>query len=306
MTMRRERPENAKSPVFGINVYVKMMEDSPPLTCMDVVTASELMVDPFFSWMGPDGKYLEGQSNVILTETGKLTLKAFDKSMSGTYTCMMFHKLVESDVTQEKEIYKSYEFGVFAYLEPDYMYQISVKYTAKPCKEIANAKFVSVLFSIIEEIITNQSCHLENPYHKCHTINALKDSLQNQLFIAFRVNPFSSGRNKKCSSNSYGCQEETSLRLEKAKHLIMEFFRMQRRMLEELFVNIPEIRYIERSLDIIHVDSCRPGFGKNQATHQECVGCCVVCDPGTYSSDKSTHCEVCKDIRITYYGATEC
>ncbi|XP_044154986.1 zona pellucida-binding protein 2 isoform X2 [Bufo gargarizans] len=89
------------------------------------------------------------------------------------------------------------------------------------------------------------------------------------------VYPFSVGWDKDCSRNSHVCQKETSTRLEKAKTLIVEFFRMQSRVLEEEFLNIPEINYIEHSLDIIRVDSCRPGFGKNQVTHHDCPGCCV-------------------------------
>ncbi|XP_075701799.1 zona pellucida-binding protein 2 isoform X5 [Rhinoderma darwinii] len=216
-----------------VNVYVKMLKESPFLACMDLGIANEVTVDPFFLWVGPDGRNLKGHSNVNLTETGKLMLKAFEKSMSGSYSCTLSYKRIKNDVTQEREKYKSYEFAVF-------------------------------------------------------------------------VNPFSRVWDKECSSKAYGCQKETTIHMEKAKNLIVEFFRMQSRVLEEEFVNIPEINYIEHSLDIIRVDSCRPGFGKNEVTHSDCPGCCVVCSPGTYSTGNSIQCEICKDIKITYYGATEC
>ncbi|XP_075701796.1 zona pellucida-binding protein 2 isoform X2 [Rhinoderma darwinii] len=268
--------------------------------------ANEVTVDPFFLWVGPDGRNLKGHSNVNLTETGKLMLKAFEKSMSGSYSCTLSYKRIKNDVTQEREKYKSYEFAVFAYLHPDYMYQINVRYMAKPCSELANGRFVLTLLRIIREVISDLNCHLKNTYHKCHVIKAPKHSLQNELFIAFKVNPFSRVWDKECSSKAYGCQKETTIHMEKAKNLIVEFFRMQSRVLEEEFVNIPEINYIEHSLDIIRVDSCRPGFGKNEVTHSDCPGCCVVCSPGTYSTGNSIQCEICKDIKITYYGATEC
>ncbi|XP_075701797.1 zona pellucida-binding protein 2 isoform X3 [Rhinoderma darwinii] len=235
-----------------VNVYVKMLKESPFLACMDLGIANEVTVDPFFLWVGPDGRNLK------------------------------------------------------AYLHPDYMYQINVRYMAKPCSELANGRFVLTLLRIIREVISDLNCHLKNTYHKCHVIKAPKHSLQNELFIAFKVNPFSRVWDKECSSKAYGCQKETTIHMEKAKNLIVEFFRMQSRVLEEEFVNIPEINYIEHSLDIIRVDSCRPGFGKNEVTHSDCPGCCVVCSPGTYSTGNSIQCEICKDIKITYYGATEC
>ncbi|XP_066441916.1 zona pellucida-binding protein 2 isoform X2 [Eleutherodactylus coqui] len=289
-----------------VNVYVKMLTDSPFLVCMDIDMAYEETIDPKFLWIGPDGNVLEGHSNVNITETGKLMLKSFDKSMSGSYSCTLFYKRIKDDVSQEKELYKGYKFAVLAYLDPDYTFQINVRYMAKPCNEKANERFVVTFLKTINQVIASLNCHLEDTYHKCHVIKAPKHSMQNQLFVAFKVDPFFGRWNKECSSKPYGCQKETSTRLEMAKKFIVEFFRMQTRVLQEEFVNVPEINYVEHSLDIIHVDSCRPGFGKNEVTHHDCPGCCVVCDPGTYSSFNNIHCEVCKDIKITDHGATEC
>ncbi|XP_071967582.1 zona pellucida-binding protein 2 isoform X2 [Engystomops pustulosus] len=290
----------------NVTVYVKMLKDSPFLACMDLDIAYKKIIDPTFFWVGPDGRDLRGHSNVNLTETGKLMLKAFNISMSGSYSCNLIYKSIENDVTQEKKMNKYYEFAVLAYLEPDYMYQINARFTALPCSDLANARFALTLLSMIGEVITGLNCHLKNKYHKCHVTKAPKHSLQHELFVAFKVSPFSRGWDKECSISSYYCQKETNIRMEKAKTFIVEFFRMQSLVLKEEFVNIPEINYIEHSLDIIRVDICRPGFGKNEVTHRDCPGCCVVCDPGTYSSDSSTRCEVCKDIEITSYGATDC
>ncbi|KAM4033610.1 zona pellucida-binding protein 2 isoform 2-T2 [Anomaloglossus baeobatrachus] len=235
-----------------VNVYVKMMKDSPFLACMDLDTAEKETIDPVFLWIGPDGRNLK------------------------------------------------------TYLDPDYLYQIDLRYMSKPCNDIANNRFVLTLLKIVKEIITGLNCDLQNMFHKCHFIKSPKHSMQNELFISFKVNPFTTGWDKECSSNPNDCQQETRIRLEKARNLIVEFFKMQTRVLEEEFVNTPEIYYMEHSLDIIRVDSCRPGFGKNKVTHHDCPGCCVVCDPGLFSSDNSLQCEVCKDITITHYGATEC
>ncbi|XP_077108483.1 zona pellucida-binding protein 2 isoform X2 [Ranitomeya variabilis] len=287
-------------------VYVKMLKDSPFLACMDLDTAEKETIDPVFMWIGPNGMSLKRHSNMNLTQTGKLMLKTFTISMSGSYSCTLSYKSVNSDFTKEKETFMTYEFVVLAYHDPDYVYQIDLRYMAKPCNDLINDRFVVTLFEIVKEVITGLNCDLESMFHKCHSIKAPKHSMQNVLFISFKVNPFVSSWDKKCSRNPDDCQQATNIRLKKARSLIVEFFKMQTPVLEEEFVNTPEIYYMEHSLDIIRVDSCRPGFGKNKVTHHDCLGCCVVCDQGLYSSDNSIQCEVCKDIQITHYGATEC
>ncbi|XP_075071446.1 zona pellucida-binding protein 2 isoform X4 [Mixophyes fleayi] len=213
-----------------VKVYVKVLNNSPFLVCMDVDIAQKETIDPFYLWIGPDGRNLKGHSNVNLTETGKLMLMAFDTSMSGSYSCTLSYKTIKLDVTHEKENFRSYNFEVL-------------------------------------------------------------------------VNPFPHSWEKECIGD---CEEETNRHTLKARDVIEEFFKLQPRVLEEEFEDVPEINYIEHSLGIVRVDTCRPGFGKNEITHNDCSGCCVVCDPGTYSSDNSVRCEVCKDIQITYFGATAC
>ncbi|KAG8566310.1 hypothetical protein GDO81_013181 [Engystomops pustulosus] len=198
-----------------LTVYVKMLKDSPFLACMDLDIAYKKIIDPTFFWVGPDGRDLRGHSNVNLTETGKLMLKAFNISMSGSYSCNLIYKSIENDVTQEKKMNKYYEFAVLAYLEPDYMYQINARFTALPCSDLANARFALTLLSMIGEVITGLNCHLKNKYHKCHVTKAPKHSLQHELFVAFKVSPFSRGWDKECSISSYYCQKETNIRMEK-------------------------------------------------------------------------------------------
>ncbi|XP_073537207.1 zona pellucida-binding protein 2 isoform X2 [Phyllobates terribilis] len=258
-----------------VMIYVKMLKDSPFLACMDLDTAEKETIDPVFMWIGPNGMSLIRHSNMNLTQTGKLMLKTFDTSMSGSYSCTLSYKSVNSDITKEKETFMSYEFVVLAYHDPDYVYQIDLRYMAKPCNDLINDRFVLTLLEIVKEVITGLNCDLKNMFHKCHFIKSPKHSLRNELFISFKVSPFTSGWDKQCSRNPHDCQQETNLRLEKARNLIVEFFKIQIRVLEEEFVNTPEIYYMEHSLDIIRVDSCRPGFGKNKVTHHDCLGCCV-------------------------------
>ncbi|KAM4033611.1 zona pellucida-binding protein 2 isoform 3-T3 [Anomaloglossus baeobatrachus] len=198
-----------------VNVYVKMMKDSPFLACMDLDTAEKETIDPVFLWIGPDGRNLKRHSNMNLTQTGKLMLKTFNIAMSGLYSCTLSYKSVNRDFTQEKETFKSYEFDVLAYLDPDYLYQIDLRYMSKPCNDIANNRFVLTLLKIVKEIITGLNCDLQNMFHKCHFIKSPKHSMQNELFISFKVNPFTTGWDKECSSNPNDCQQETRIRLEK-------------------------------------------------------------------------------------------
>ncbi|XP_073428380.1 zona pellucida-binding protein 2 [Dendrobates tinctorius] len=365
-------------------VYIKMLKDSPFLACMDLDTAEKETIDPVFIWIGPNGMILKRQSNMNLTQTGKLMLKTFTISMSGLYSCTLSYKSINSDFTQEKETFMTYEFVVLAYHEPDYVYQIDLRYMAMPCNNLINDRFVMTLLEIIKEVITGLNCDLQSMFHKCHFIKAPKHSMQNELFISFKadsvrgtykypvvkywafpslsissstqgigqrsnfdtsfnflkslqkrnnqsglvqssdfiepdiggdsrwavvfkclappwvhlapvlslnghsvltisrdmtkeecsVNPFVSGWDKECFRNPDDCQQETNIRLEKARKLIVEFFKMQTGVLKEEFVNTPEIYYMEHSLDIIRVDSCRLGFGKNKVTHHDCLGCC--------------------------------
>ncbi|KAM8945844.1 zona pellucida-binding protein 2 [Pelodytes ibericus] len=289
-----------------VKVYVKVQRDSPFLVCMDEDMAHKETIDPYYLWIGPDGRNLKGHSNVKSTETGKLMLKYFEKSMSGSYSCTLSYSSVKNSINNEEEKFKMYDFIVLAYREPDYTYQINVRYTARPCEDLANTNFFEALISIVTDIITGLTCQLVDVYHKCHVIKDPEDGLQNKLFISFKVSPFGHGWERICSEIPYDCEDETNWRVQKARDIIEEFFIKQPNVLKEDFENVPEITYIEHSMKIIRIDSCRPGYGKNEITHNDCSGCCVVCDPGTFNSKSNDHCEVCTDIRIKSYGATAC
>uniref|UniRef100_A0A452GKF4 Zona-pellucida-binding protein 1/2 C-terminal domain-containing protein n=1 Tax=Gopherus agassizii TaxID=38772 RepID=A0A452GKF4_9SAUR len=49
------------------------------------------------------------------------------------------------------------------------------------------------------------------------------------------------------------------------------------------FRNVPAIHYIDHSFEVTRIDSCRPGFGKNDDTHNDCASCC-----GNYRKINST------------------
>ncbi|XP_048782786.1 zona pellucida-binding protein 2 isoform X3 [Lagopus muta] len=67
------------------HVYVKVFTNSPTLVCMDLTLSQDEVIDPRYSWTGPDGRNLEGQGYVNLTSSGELVLLGFQESMSGAY-----------------------------------------------------------------------------------------------------------------------------------------------------------------------------------------------------------------------------
>ncbi|XP_075436255.1 zona pellucida-binding protein 2 isoform X2 [Ascaphus truei] len=241
---------------------------------MDVDIALKETIDPYYIWLGPDGRNLKGHSNANITETGKLALKSFEKSMSGPYSCTLSFSSIKNNIREEKEKFKSYAFLVLAYREPDYMYQINVRFTAKPCDTAANGHFYDKLLDLVEGLVSGLTCHLTNKFYKCHVIKAPQHTLQSELFVTFRVNPFGRGWESICRGISYDCEDDSNKRVQKARDRIQEFFIEQPRVLREDFVNVPDIHYIPHSLEITRSDSCRPGFGKNEVTHHDCSGCC--------------------------------
>ncbi|XP_019360721.1 PREDICTED: zona pellucida-binding protein 2 [Gavialis gangeticus] len=300
-----------KNDIYGsinhkVDVYIKVYTNSPFLVCMDLALSQKELVDPKYLWIGPNGKNLEGQSYATVTKTGKLMVRGFQESMSGSYTCTLSYDIIKTDTQEEKEKYKAYKFMVYAYREPDYTYQISVRFTTKECSLAANGQFFEGLKIHLDDLISHLTCHIIEPSYKCHVVKPPKHGLLHELFFTFKVNPFAPGWEAVCRQISYDCEDETNRRIQKARDLIEEFFHEQPLVLKHEFQNIPAIHYIDHSFEVTRIDSCRPGFGKNDVTHSDCASCCVVCDPGTYSPNNEITCRICKNIRIKYYGAKSC
>uniref|UniRef100_A0A8C5QTD7 Zona pellucida binding protein 2 n=1 Tax=Leptobrachium leishanense TaxID=445787 RepID=A0A8C5QTD7_9ANUR len=289
-----------------VKVYVKVKSNSPYLVCMDEDIAHKELLDPYVLWIGPNGRHLKGQSNTDITDTGKLVLKLFDKSMSGSYSCTLSYSSIADNLRNEEQTFKSYSFIVLAYREPDYTYRISVRYTAKPCDQLANTRFFQDLVSVVQVVVDSLTCKVTDIVHKCHVVQNPEGNLKNELFISFSVSPFGHKWEDLCKEITFDCEDETNRRVQKARDLIEEFFTLQPMFLKKEFAVVPVIKYIEHSMEIRRIDSCQPGFGKNEVTHNDCVGCCVVCDPDTFNSMNNDHCQVCKNIQVPYYGATVC
>ncbi|NXR71014.1 ZPBP2 protein, partial [Pycnonotus jocosus] len=300
-----------KNEVYGdtrheVNVYVKVFTNSPFLVCMDLALSQERIIDPNYLWTGPDGRDLQGRGYVNLTETGKLMVMGFRASMSGAYLCTLSHKVIETTTQEETEMVEAYKFMVYAYREADHAYQVSVRFTTTHCRLKTNDLFVENLNKILNSTISSLTCHIKESSHKCYSIRTPKDGLQYELFVNFLVNPFGPGWEEVCHRIPYDCEDVTNRRVRQAAERIGKFFHQLRYVLKNDFHAVPTIQYVENSFSMTPIDSCRPGFGKNRHTHQNCASCCVVCDPGTYSPNNEVTCRSCASPGARIYGAKSC
>ncbi|NWR48608.1 ZPBP2 protein, partial [Regulus satrapa] len=300
-----------KNEVYGdtrheVSVYVKVFANSPFLVCMDLALSQERIIDPNYLWIGPDGRNLQGQEYVNLTETGKLMVMGFKVSMTGAYSCTLSHKVIETTTQEEKEIVEAYKFMVYAYREADHDYQVSARFSTLHCRLKNNSFFLEALHKILSATISHLTCRITQWSHKCHSIRTPRNGLQHELFVHFRVNPFAPGWEEACQEVPYDCQDVTNRRARQAAEQIGKFFRQLRHILKKEFHIVPTIQYVDNSFSMAPIDSCQPGFGRNHHTHQNCASCCVVCDPGTYSPNNEVTCQTCASPQATEYGAKSC
>uniref|UniRef100_A0A8C5UBP0 Zona pellucida binding protein 2 n=1 Tax=Malurus cyaneus samueli TaxID=2593467 RepID=A0A8C5UBP0_9PASS len=198
---------------IAVNVYVKVFTNSPFLVCMDLALSQERIIDPSYLWVGPDGRDLEGQRYVNLTETGKLMMMGFSESMSGAYTCTLSHKVIETTTQEETEMVEAYKFMVYAYREADHAYQVSVRFTTMHCKLKTNGLFFRKLNQILNSTISHLTCHIKESSYKCHSIMTPKNGLHHELFVNFQVNPFAPGWEEVCHKVPYDCEDVTNKRV---------------------------------------------------------------------------------------------
>ncbi|KAM6108006.1 zona pellucida-binding protein 2 [Pterocles gutturalis] len=235
------------------------------------------------------GALTGGQLHVNLTETGKLMVMSFKEFMSGAYTCTLSHKILETTTREERKVFETYKFMVYAYREADLAYQVFVRFTTEECDLAANDQFFGELTKILNNIISDLTCQIVESSYTCHSVKMPKQGLLHQLFVSFQ-----------------GAKSDHPTGYGTARGRIGEFFDKQTYALRHQFKTLPKIHYIENSFSVIHIDSCRPGFGKNDLTHKNCASCCVVCDPGTYSPNNDVTCQICPKPQVRTYGARSC
>lgn len=60
-----------------------------------------------------------------------------------------------------------------------------------------------------------------------------------------------------------------------ARDRIEEFFRSQAYIFYHHFnETVPAMHFVDHSFQVVRMDSCRPGFGKNEGLHSNCASCC--------------------------------
>ncbi|XP_012893259.1 PREDICTED: zona pellucida-binding protein 2 isoform X1 [Dipodomys ordii] len=271
---------------------------------MDFGRASKETVDPTYLWIGPNEKALTGNNRISVTNTGQLMVKDFLEALSGLYTCTLSYKTIKAETQEETIIKKRYDFMIFAYREPDYSYQMALRFTTKSCIGRFNDLLFRVLKKILDNLISDLSCHVIEPSYKCHLVKVPDRGLINELFIAFQVNPFAPGWKTACNV-SVDCEDITNHNILQARDRIEEFFRSQANILSHhINRSVPAMHFVDHSFQVVRMDSCRPGFGKNEGLHSNCASCCVVCSPGTFSPDVDVTCQIC--ISVHSYGAKSC
>ncbi|XP_041499990.1 zona pellucida-binding protein 2 isoform X2 [Microtus oregoni] len=287
-----------------LKIYVKLHHKSPVLICMDINRANKEIVDPAYLWIGPNENKLQGNRQINITNTGKLVVKDFIESLSGLYTCTLSYKTIKAETQEETTIKKRYDFMIFAYREPDYSYHMAVRFTTKSCVGRYNDLLFRVLKKILDNLISDLLCHVIEPSYKCHSVKIPEGDFVYELFIAFQVNPFAPGWKSVCN-NSSDCEDATNRNILKARDRIEEFFRSQAYILHHhVNKSIPAMHFVDHSFQVVRIDNCRPGFGKNEGLHTNCASCCVVCSPGTFSPDADVTCQIC--VSVHTYGAKSC
>ncbi|XP_023366920.1 zona pellucida-binding protein 2 isoform X5 [Otolemur garnettii] len=183
---------------------------------MDYKYAKKEIVDPTYIWIGPNEKTLTGNNRINITKVGELLVKDFLEPLSGLYTCTFSYKTVKAETQEEKTIQKRYDFLLFAYREPDYSYQMAVRFTTKSCVGRYNDLLFRVLKKILDNLMSDLSCHVIEPSYKCHSVEIPERGLIHELFIAFQVNPFAPGWRSLCNKSD-DCEDITN-------HNVLQWF----------------------------------------------------------------------------------
>ncbi|XP_044802343.2 zona pellucida-binding protein 1 isoform X4 [Bubalus bubalis] len=257
------------SPNIPVKVYVMLHQKSPHVLCVTQRLRNSELIDPSFQWHGPKGKIISENSTAQITSTGSLVFQNFEESMSGVYTCFLEYKPTVEEVIKNLQL----KYVVYAYREPHYYYQFTARYHAAPCNSIYNISFEKKLLQILSKLVLDLSCEVSLLKSECHRVKMQRAGLQNELFFTFSVSSLDTEKGPKpCADHS--C--ESSKRLSKAKNLIERFFNQQVEVLGRRAEPLPEIYYIEGTLQMVWINRCFPGYGMNILKHPQCPECCDI------------------------------
>ncbi|KAM7326032.1 hypothetical protein ACRRTK_014510 [Alexandromys fortis] len=282
---------------FPVSVYVMLHQKSPHVLCVTQRLRNTELVDPSFQWHGPKGKIVSENTTAQVTSTGSLIFQNFEETMTGVYTCFLEYKPTVEEIVKNVQL----KYVVYAYREPHFYYQFTARYHAAPCNSIYNISFEKKLLQILSKLVLDLSCEISLLKSECHRVKMQRAGLQNELFFTFSVSSIDTEKGPKPCTD-HNC--ESSKRLSKAKNLIERFFNQQVEVLGKRMEPLPEIYYIEGTLQMVWVNRCYPGYGINFLKHPKCPECCVICSPGSYNPRDGTHCLQCNSSLV--YGAKAC
>ncbi|KAM6449381.1 zona pellucida-binding protein 1 isoform 1-T1 [Liasis olivaceus] len=280
-----------------VKVYVRQHHNSPRILCLTNHLRNSELIDPIFEWHGPSGDLVTGNETVTISPTGTLLFRHFKSYMSGIYTC----SLVFKPTTEQEE--KSYliKYVIYAYSDPNFYYEFTARYHSAPCNSIYNTSFERKLLQILAKLVVELACEVSLQKSECHHVKMQRAGMQNEIFFTFKVSSLEAVKGKSVCRKSV-C--DVARRLRKAKDLIEKFFSQQVEVLGKRTAPLPEIYYIEGTLQMVWVNRCFPGYGINSLLHPDCPNCCVVCSPGSFNPHEGTHCLQCN--RSLAYGAKHC
>nr|XP_020836991.1 zona pellucida-binding protein 1 isoform X2 [Phascolarctos cinereus] len=238
------------------------------------------------------------ENSVKVTTTGSLILYNFSEEMSGVYTCSLSYKHTAEEAQKIIQV----KYVVYAFINPHFYYQFSARYHFVSCNSTYNISFEKKLLHILRTLLADLSCDVSSVKTECHLIKMQESGLQNELFFTFSVVPIENVTTRPDACTSSSCNPVE--RLDKAKDLIEKFFVQQARVLRKHFQILPEIYYIEGTLQTVWIRHCSPGYGMNALLHPNCPECCVICKPGTYNPHNGTQCLQCNSSMV--YGAKKC
>ncbi|KAM6135259.1 zona pellucida-binding protein 1 [Pterocles gutturalis] len=276
------------SVIFPVKVYAKLNHNSPRILCITNHLRNLELIDPVFQWNGPGGHLSSKNSSVKISPTGTLILRHFN--LSGVYTCSIVYKLTAMQPHKNLLI----KYLIYAYSDPKHYYEFTAQYHAAPCNSSHNTTFEKALLQILSKLVVELSCEVRLIKAECHHVKMQRGGLQNEIFFTF------SEKETKGDLGKTELPENTEL----AKHLIEKFFKQQVEVSRKSSEPLPEIYYIDGTLQMVWVDRCYPGYGINAVMHPDCPECCVVCSPGSYNPSNGIHCLRCD--RSLIYGATKC
>ncbi|KAK1334739.1 hypothetical protein QTO34_004305 [Cnephaeus nilssonii] len=266
-----------------VKVYVMVHQKSPHVLCVTQRLRNSELIDPAFQWHGPKGKIVSENSTTHITTTGSLVFQDFEEGMTGAYTCFLEYKPTVEEAVKNVQL----KFIVY----------VHSRYHSAPCNSIYNISFENKLLQILSKLVHDIKCEVSLQKSECHHVKMQKAGFQNELFFKFADT----------EKESKPCDDHTcdySKRLSKAKNLIERFFSQQVEVLGRRASPLPEIYYIEDTLQMVWINRCFPGYGINAVKHPKCPECCVICSPGSYNPSDGTHCLHCNSSLL--FGAKSC